>query len=145
MESEALSQREAALASSHAAQQAELDALLAKQEERLKAWQEGCQELEAQLEARRKELGEEEDRWAAAAAANLGWGWRHAGGGPPLVTHTTLVLCIQAVLTPEVLRLVCGARCSALLSNVLCRLSSRYTKALQAAAAAAGALNLSVQ
>lgn len=64
MESDALSQREAALASSHAAQQAELDALLAKQEERLKAWQEGCQELEAQLEARRKELGDEEDRWA---------------------------------------------------------------------------------
>jgi hypothetical protein len=62
MESEALSQREAALAASHESQQAELDALLGKQEERLKAWQEGCQELEVQLEARRKELGQEENR-----------------------------------------------------------------------------------
>jgi hypothetical protein len=74
MESEALSQREAALAASHASQQAELDTLLAKQEERLKVWQEGCQELEAQLDARRKELGQEEDRCAAAR-----WFWWRKG------------------------------------------------------------------
>jgi hypothetical protein len=73
MESEALSQREAALASSHASQQAELDALLAKQEERLKGWQEGCQELEVQLEARRKELGQEESRCAGSRIAGRGW------------------------------------------------------------------------
>lgn len=64
MESEALSQREAALAANHASQQAELDSLLAKQEERLKAWEEDCAEVEASIEAHRKQLAAEEDRWA---------------------------------------------------------------------------------
>lgn len=63
MESDALSQREAELAANHASQQAELDSLLAKQEERLKAWEEDCAEVEASIEARRKELAAEEDRW----------------------------------------------------------------------------------
>lgn len=71
MESEALDQREAALAASHAAQQAELDGLLAKQEERLKAWEAGCAELEASIEEHRKDLAAEEKRQAKPAAHRL--------------------------------------------------------------------------
>lgn len=59
---EALAAREASLADTQASLQAELDGLLAKQEERLRAWEAGCAELEAQLEQRRAALDGEEAR-----------------------------------------------------------------------------------
>jgi len=43
--------------------QAELDALLAKQEERLRGWEGACADMEAQLEQHRGELQAEEARW----------------------------------------------------------------------------------
>lgn len=63
MESDALAQREAALAANQATHQAELDSLLAKQEERLRAWEAGCAEMEDRVEEKRKVLAAEEDRY----------------------------------------------------------------------------------
>lgn len=60
--SDALATREASLAAQQASLQSELDALLAKQEERLRAWEGGCADLEAQLEQRRAVLQAEEQR-----------------------------------------------------------------------------------
>ena len=60
--SDALAAREAAVASQQSSLQAELDALLAKQEERLRAWEGGCADLEAQLEKRQAALAAEEQR-----------------------------------------------------------------------------------
>lgn len=62
MEADTLTQREAALAASQATQQAELDRLLGKQEERLRAWESGCADMEEKMEQRRKELASEEER-----------------------------------------------------------------------------------
>jgi hypothetical protein len=42
--------------------QSELEGLLSKQEERLRAWEGGCADLEAQLEQRRQLLAAEEQR-----------------------------------------------------------------------------------
>lgn len=62
MQSDALSLREAALKDSQATLQAELDQLLAKQEERLHAWEEGCMEAEKQLQQRTQGLQQQQDR-----------------------------------------------------------------------------------
>lgn len=62
MELDALSQRDAELNSRAEAQQAELDDLLARQEERLRAWQEGCAEEDARAAAREKEIEAGEQR-----------------------------------------------------------------------------------
>jgi DNA repair exonuclease SbcCD ATPase subunit len=61
--SDALSARESALASQQSSLQAELDALLSKQEERLRAWEAHCADLEQELEQRRAQLTAEEQRW----------------------------------------------------------------------------------
>jgi hypothetical protein len=60
--SDALSARESALASQQASLQAELDALLSKQEERLRAWEAHCGDIEQELETRRAQLAAEEQR-----------------------------------------------------------------------------------
>lgn len=65
MQSDALAQQEAAVAASQSAHQAELDSLLAKQEERLRAWEAECADMEGVLEQKRKELATEEDRYIA--------------------------------------------------------------------------------
>lgn len=61
-EAQALAQREAALAANQASQQAELDSLLEKQEERLRSWEAGCAEMENKIEESRKQLAAEEER-----------------------------------------------------------------------------------
>jgi hypothetical protein len=75
MASEALAAREASLADSQASLQAELDGLLAKQEERLRSWEAGCAELEAALEARRGQLDGEEARCAIMPRGDEAGAW----------------------------------------------------------------------
>lgn len=58
----ALAAREASLIAQQSSLQADLDVLLAKQEERLRSWEAGCADLEAQLEHRRTQLEAEEQR-----------------------------------------------------------------------------------
>lgn len=60
--SDTLAAREAALAAQQSSLQSDLDALLAKQEERLRAWEGGCADLEAQLEQRKAQLQADEQR-----------------------------------------------------------------------------------
>jgi hypothetical protein len=62
MQANALSLRETALKDSQAKLQAELDQLLAKQEERLRAWEAGCLEAEQQLQQRTQGLQQQQDR-----------------------------------------------------------------------------------
>jgi hypothetical protein len=50
------------VASQQSSLQAELDALLEKQQERLRAWEGGCADLEAKLETRRAAVQAEEQR-----------------------------------------------------------------------------------
>lgn len=70
--------------------QAELDALLAKQEERLRGWEGACADMEAQLEHHRGELQAEEARWVLPSE---GEGLNSAGGHPLVQQARSCTAC----------------------------------------------------
>lgn len=115
MESNALAAREAKLAEERVNMQKDLDSLLAKQEERLRAWEASCSEQEVQVARKREDLEHEEKRYACCLAFGM-----HVGFCLLTMVNTTAVHIRHLWQLTGVVRRPFSAQLKSAMFNLIC-------------------------